>query len=316
MKRVKDTLKDALLVGYSLWAYTVFFAVLLSGAGGYALVSLLTSQKGRERRLLYVNNAVAMVWGALCGVRFSMEQQEPLSPKTAYLFTPNHGSTLDMLIGSYAFRYGMRFLVKKELKRIPFLGFMFSRIAVFVDRSDAQSRKQSREILKNLAGQGVSFCVFPEGTRNRGSEPLGRFYDGAFDAALSAGIPVVPLVFIGSRTLMPMGSFWLRPGPMKAVYLKPIPTTGLRPEDLPALRERVYRVMHNAIVALDPAFRGRALLHEQEALRPENTGIPTPPGSGAEPANPACSGYFLKGGSKNPGDKACQIFNTGVYCCK
>jgi 1-acyl-sn-glycerol-3-phosphate acyltransferase len=278
-----NLVKKVLLVGYSLWAYAVFFAVLLAGAGGYALVSLLTSQKGRERRLLWVNNGVAVLWGALCGVRFSMEQQAPLSRQQAYLFTPNHGSTLDMLIGSYAFRYGMRFLVKKELKRIPFLGFMFSRIAVFVDRSDAQSRKESRETLKLLAGRGVSFCVFPEGTRNRGSEPLGRFYDGAFDAALSAGIPVVPLVFIGSRTLMPMGSFLMRPGPMKAVYLKPIPTAGLRTEDLPALREQVYRVMHNAIVALDPAFQGRALLQEPEPLRPKNTGIPTPLGSGPLP---------------------------------
>lgn len=254
---------------YSLWAYSVFFAVLVLGAAGYALVSLFTSRKGRERRLLYVNNGVAIVWGALCGVRFSMEQQTALDPNGVYLFTPNHGSTLDMLIGSFAFRHGMRFLVKKELKSIPLLGFMFSRIAVFVDRSNPESRKSSREAIKMLAGQGVSFCVFPEGTRNRGMEPLGRFYDGAFDAALSAGIPVVPLVFIGTRTLMPMGSNMLRPGRMKAIYLAPIPTSELTAQDLPALRDRVYRAMHNAIIAFDPEFSNHPLQEEPEALRPK-----------------------------------------------
>jgi len=268
-----NLVRKTALFFYSLWAYGVFFAVLVAGAGGYALLSLFTGRKGRERRLLYVNNEVAVVWGALCGVRFSMEHQTALDPNGVYLFTPNHGSTLDMLIGSFAFRHGMRFLVKKELKRIPLLGFMFSRIAVFVDRSNPESRKSSREMIKKLAGEGVSFCVFPEGTRNRGTEPLGRFYDGAFDAALSAGIPVVPLVFIGSRTMMPMGSSLLRPGQMKAVYLTPIPTVGLGAADLPALRDRVYRAMHNAIVASDPEFTGHHLLGEPEALRPKTEEI-------------------------------------------
>ncbi len=259
---------------YSVWAYSVFFAVLMAGAAGYGLIAFFTSKKGRERRLLRVNNSIALLWGLLCGVRFSMERPPDLDPKGVYVFTPNHSSTLDMLIGSYAFRHGMRFLVKKELQKMPFLGFMFSRIGIFVDRGNPESRKASREVLRAWAQRGVSFCVFPEGTRNRTAEPLGQFYDGAFDAAISAGIPVAPIVFLGTRELMPMHGWMLRPGRLKAIYLQPVSTKGLGPESVGELRDRVYRMMHNAIILAEPGFSDHKLLAPDEPLSlPPRRGI-------------------------------------------
>ncbi len=252
--------KKGLLVLYSLWAYGVFGFILIAGALGYGLVALFTPSKGRERRLLRVNNGIAAIWGLLCGIQYEIEYPSSLKKDGVYVFTPNHSSTLDMLVGSYAFRHGMRFLVKKELKNVPFMGFMFSLIGVFVDRSDPESRKKSREVLKSWAAKGVSFCVFPEGTRNRTTEPLGRFYQGAFDAAISAGIPIAPIVFIGNRQLMPMNSRLLRPGKMKAIYLEPIPTCDLSSEDAGILRDQVFRAMYNAIVAEERQFVGRAAL--------------------------------------------------------
>lgn len=240
---------------YSIWAGLVFLLVLVLGAMGYLFLSLLSPAKGRERRLLYINQIIAVIWAGLCGMRLRLEKHPEIDSRQSYVFTPNHSSTLDVMIGSFAFRYGMRFLVKEELRRVPLLGFMFSRIGIFVQRDRAESRRQTRETLRRWAAQGVSFCLFPEGTRNRSDEPLGRFYDGAFDAAVSAQIPIAPMVFLGVRSLMPMGSRLLRPGTMTAVYLKPISTFGLTLDDVPRLREEVFDAMYRVIVERDPAFR-------------------------------------------------------------
>jgi 1-acyl-sn-glycerol-3-phosphate acyltransferase len=255
-----------LLSVYSLWAYLVFFALLPPAALAYAVLAVLGPDRGREKRMLRVNRVVAWLWGACCGIRFEMEKHPALSNEGVYVFTPNHSSTLDMLTGSFALRHGMRFLVKKELRRIPFLGFMFGLMGIFVERSDPQSRKKSRETLRSWAARGVSFCVFPEGTRNRSTHPLGRFYDGAFDAAISAGIPVAPVVFIGGRRLMPMNSRLIRPGRLRAIFLEPVSTAGLGLDAIQALREQVYRRMHNALVRFDPDFSRYALLGPEDPL--------------------------------------------------
>ncbi len=245
-------IKKWALYPYSCWVYTIFFVLAGLGALGYALLALLSPQAGRERRLLYINNGIAVIWAALCGMRLKMERPASLDPKGVYVFTPNHSSTLDMLIGSYAFRHGMRFLVKEELKSFPILGFMFSQIGVFVRREDPASRKASRETLRDWARKGISFCVFPEGTRNKNPEPLGPFRDGAFDAAISAGIPIAPIIFLGTRKLMPLDSWLVKPGTLESIYLDPVPTQGMSMEDLPALKEKVYLLMRRAMLEREP----------------------------------------------------------------
>jgi 1-acyl-sn-glycerol-3-phosphate acyltransferase len=139
-------------------------------------------------------------------------------------------------------------LVKTELRRVPLLGFMFGRMGVFVDRKDPESRMAARIRLRALAREGISLCVFPEGTRNTSGEPLGRFYDGAFATAIDAGIPVLPLVLYGGPALMPNGQYWMRPGRLWARFLPPEPTAGLGPEDVEALKARVRQRMLAAVL--------------------------------------------------------------------
>jgi 1-acyl-sn-glycerol-3-phosphate acyltransferase len=241
-------MKSFALTIYSFWAYLLFIILIIPAAFFYAFLSLSPS-KGRERRILYVNNAVAWLWSRGCFIRMSWKDHLHLQDDKAYVFVVNHSSSLDMLSLSYAARYGMRFLGKKELLRIPILGFMFSRMCVFVDRGDADSRKRALSDITIALQSGISICMFPEGTRNRGQDLLGKFYDGAFKAAIAASVPVVPLVMIGGNKVMPMGQSLLRPGTIQSIFLDPLPTADLGPEDAEELRDRVWQIMYDAIEA-------------------------------------------------------------------
>lgn len=234
---------------YTVWAMACFLLLVLPlGSLGYAFLSL-SPARGRERRMFYANNALAALWGILCGVRYRVLNGHFQHTVDAFVLTPTHTATPDMLVVSHALRRGTRFLVKRELRRVPLLGFMFARMGVFVDRKDAASRKQARASMRALAREGVSVCIFPEGTRNTSGAPLGPFYDGAFATAIDARIPILPLVLYGGPEMMPNGQWWMRPGTLTARFLAPEPTEGLRPEDVEGLKQRVRQRMLAAVLA-------------------------------------------------------------------
>lgn len=253
---------------YSIWAYLIFFFVLFIGFWGYLLVAILVRHKV-ERRLLRINNFIAWLWAMLTGMRYELELHPEVQDDRAYIFTPNHTSSLDMMIASYALRYGMRFLAKEELRRVPLMGFMFGRISVFVNRGSKDSRQAALQAMKPILHQGMSLCIFPEGTRNRTSEPLSGFHDGAFRLAIATDVPIVPLVLLGARDLLPMDSWLMRPGKMRAVYLAPVSSSGMTEEDLPALRDKVFRLMYNKVVEEEPGFQHFRPLPERTATSGE-----------------------------------------------
>ena len=239
---------------YSVWAYLVFVLLLLPASVLYTLIPLL-KPKGYERAVLYVNNGFAISWGLLTFNRFKVRIPDAVKEMPAGVLVLNHTSTLDMLAASYSLRKALRILAKKELRRVPLLGYMFSKMCVFVDRSSPESRKQSKEVLASVLAEGTSLCIFVEGTRNRTGKPLGKFYEGGFKLAIQHQVPVVPVVLLHARALMPVDQHLLRPGLLEAVYLDPVPTIGMTEEDSGRLKDDVWQLMHDCILEHDKAFR-------------------------------------------------------------
>jgi 1-acyl-sn-glycerol-3-phosphate acyltransferase len=93
--------------------------------------------------------------------------------------------------------------------------------------------------------------LFPEGTRS----PDGRlqaFKKGAFVLAIETGIPLVPVGILGSRQVMPKGSFRIRPGVITVRVGDPIDVAGLKHEDRERLLER-SRTAVSELLEPDPA---------------------------------------------------------------
>jgi len=187
---------------------------------------------------------LARIWArillAVSFIRVRVEGLEKLDPHATYVFVSNHGSFMDIPAILANVPHQFRFFAKKGLYQIPFLGTHLKRAGHLpVDRSSARaSLKSMGEGAKIVAQRRISLLLFPEGGRSaRGLRP---FKEGAAYIAIKAGVPVVPMAIVGMRDLLPMGSGYIRSGPVVLRIGDPIPTAGLKTHDRDPLNQRLY----------------------------------------------------------------------------
>lgn len=135
--------------------------------------------------------APGILW--ICGVRMKVYGLENLDHTQPYVFVANHQSYLDI---PYLFRatpMNLYFIAKKELKKIPFLGwYMMATGMIFIDRSNRAKSIASLEKSATLVHDGKSVLLFPEGTRSKGGY-LSAFKKGPFMLASKADVPIAPV---------------------------------------------------------------------------------------------------------------------------
>jgi 1-acyl-sn-glycerol-3-phosphate acyltransferase len=122
--------------------------------------------------------------------------RENIPRRGGCLIATNHVSYADPLLVGAACPRPVHFMAKAELFRVPILRAILPCINAFpVNRgaADRQAIKKSLALLEN----GEIVGVFPEGTRNRGSEML-PLHGGAAMFALKTGVPVIPAAVWGT----------------------------------------------------------------------------------------------------------------------
>lgn len=163
----------------------------------------------------------------VAGARVVVQRQAPLEPGRSYVFVSNHTSNLDVPAILCVTDHPLRFIAKKELKRIPLFGWAARRMGhVFIDRRDSHGAAKAirRRIDRGLSG--IALFFFAEGTRST-TEDLLPFKKGAAIAALETGLDCVPVAVAGARdVLRPKGFSLFRPGPVAVVFGAPVPVAG------------------------------------------------------------------------------------------
>jgi len=71
------------------------------------------------------------------------------------------------------------------------------------------------------------------------------FLSGAFYLAVKAQVEIVPLVIVGTYEILPMKRFHIRPGQIRLLTGRPIPTAGLGLHDLESLSVHVRHTMED-----------------------------------------------------------------------
>ncbi|MBL7838729.1 MAG: 1-acyl-sn-glycerol-3-phosphate acyltransferase [Cyclobacteriaceae bacterium] len=183
------------------------------------------------------------IFSMLTFIRYDLRGRENIQKKTSYIYVSNHTSFLDIPGIRLLIPGEFRPIAKKELLKIPVFGFIVKAATVVVDRSNAQSRKQSIEKLRDILKGGISILVFAEGTQNRTTEILQPFKDGAFRIAIDTQLPIIPLVVIGAGPLMPPGKMDIKPGNIKVVAGEPISVEGLTTDDVQTLKQKTFDTM-------------------------------------------------------------------------
>jgi len=226
----------------------VFFVVVVY------ISNLFFDEIRAYRIVLFYIHYWSAIWGFICGIRFKVIDRDKVPNDRPYVFICNHRSSLDAMLWGYSNNFLVKGLAKKELMKVPLIGFLFRKTCVVVDRGSKESRKESFKQLRDYFDRNVSIFFFAEGTRNKTEQPLKSFYDGAFRMAIELQEPLAPLVMCNTAHLMPTSSMLYKPGITKCVFLDPVPTTGLTLDDLPELKEKVYKTMEQAILKHDIRF--------------------------------------------------------------
>ena len=164
-----------------------------------------------------------------------------------YVVTYNHNTFLDVPLSAPFVPGGNKTIAKDTFKKIPIFAFFYQRGGVMVNRGNEKSRVKSFEAMKRVLAQGMHMCIYPEGTRNKTSDVLKPFYDGAFKLALSAEKSVMPCVLLGTKSALPIHkTLMLLPTRLQMHFLPPV---SVADKTVKEIKEEVYRKMETFLLA-------------------------------------------------------------------
>ena len=143
-------------------------------------------------------------WGFRCIVRLAgidliVRGKENIPEDTAVLYVGNHRSYFDIVLTLSIFPRVTGYVAKLEMKKWPLLNLWMKNIhCLFLDRDNI--KEGLKTIIKGAeeVKNGISLCIFPEGTRNKVNDTFLSFHDGSFKIAERGGVPVVPMVIVNS----------------------------------------------------------------------------------------------------------------------
>ena len=186
----------------------------------------------------------------------TIDAQPLLDHQRACVIVANHQSNYDLYVLGRVVPPRTVTIGKKSLKWVPFFGQLFWLAGnVLLDRGNAIRAKQAMlTTTETLKHKDTSIWVFVEGTRNLGKGLL-PFKKGAFQMAIAAGVPIIPVcasTYVNHMQLNRWNS-----GEIMIRSLPAIPTAGLTQDDLPKLLETCQKQMQECIDAMDAELTQR-----------------------------------------------------------
>ena len=205
------------LVGALAAAAVCFFAAqsgwllmlwaLLAFVGGFVTALLLVllfliavslcidRKRPFERRTPFFNFLLRWGFGCLCALARVRPHLagEALLPEGRWLLVSNHRSIFDPLVTAWLLgKRQIAFISKAQNQKIPFAAaYMHALHCLPLDRENDRAALKTILTAADLLRRGVvSFCVYPEGTRNKGEDLL-PFRNGAFKIAQKGQVPIV-----------------------------------------------------------------------------------------------------------------------------
>lgn len=183
----------------------------------------------------------------LAFMRLNVVGRENIDPSQSYVVVVNHQSAMDIIALYGWLGIDFRWVMKQEIRKIPFLGYACYRIGhVYIDRKNQEAAIKSLETAKGQIHSGTSVLFFPEGTRTD-SSALKPFKKGAFKMALDLGLPVLPITLNGADYVMPNKTLSLMPGTVEMTIHPSISTEGMTDDDIEDLMQKSFIAVNSAI---------------------------------------------------------------------
>jgi 1-acyl-sn-glycerol-3-phosphate acyltransferase len=230
-----------------VWIFSILFILICFPLT--CLVWLLVLPFDRQRRimhwvLIYQSYMIAMmmpIW------KIKIEGREKADRKATYVIISNHQSILDILLIN-CLRYRFCWISKIENMKRPVLGWYLSMAKyITVDRGNNESKEEMLEQAYNCLRDGTSIMMFPEGTRSVNGK-IGFFKRGAFQLAISAKKPILPVLVDGTGNVLPKHGLIFKAGyKIRIKVLDPVLPEAFNTDDCDALALKFSTFMTRAL---------------------------------------------------------------------
>jgi 1-acyl-sn-glycerol-3-phosphate acyltransferase len=200
--------------------YGIYFAIvfLIWIIPSCTIVSFIKDQRTAGQ----FTSAALKVLFTLIGCPVRVVGKEYVDTPGAKIYAANHTSYFDVLPLMLGLGVPYHFVAKLEVRHMPFIGTFLKQMGhVWFDRTDGDARLRQSEQIHQLLQQGESVFIFPEGTFTK-EDGVRPFQLGAFKAAVSAGVPVIPVSLAGTRKFLRDGTYLPRPTSVTITLSPPI----------------------------------------------------------------------------------------------
>jgi 1-acyl-sn-glycerol-3-phosphate acyltransferase len=202
-------------ITYGVYTWLTFVGLAIP----VGLLALIVPQRYQAWRL---NHRAAKGLIRAWRVPFSITSEPGTDLSAPHVIVANHCSYLDSVFVAALLPTPHLFVAKAELSRIPAVRAWLRKLGtLFIDRFAPAQSVAEVDRLKGELARGNPIIMFPEGTFTRiiGLRP---FHLGAFQVAVAAGAPVVPLTLRGTRSMLRPGQWLPRHVSVSAVIGSPL----------------------------------------------------------------------------------------------
>lgn len=135
----------------------------------------------------------------LAGAKVKYIGEENVPSDSAVLYVANHRSFFDIVLTYPRVPRPTGYVAKKEIEKVPLLNvWMRDLHCLFLDRNDMKAGAKMILTAVDMIKNGISVCIFPEGTRSKTEGEFLPFHEGSFKIASKSGCPIVPMTIVGS----------------------------------------------------------------------------------------------------------------------
>ena len=200
---------------------------LILGIPAYLVLCLL----GKVEKWKYKTDLIALrivQWAFKCmlfiaGTKTIVIGEEHVPKDQPVLYIPNHRSYFDILL-LYSRVPGLTgFVSKDSMKKFYLLRDWMKKLhCLFLNRENP--REGLKTILQGIENinNGISMCIFPEGTRNKMDGEMLPFKEGSMKMAEKTGCLVIPVALSNTAEIFENHMPWIHPCKVVIEYGAPI----------------------------------------------------------------------------------------------
>ncbi|MDG5800015.1 lysophospholipid acyltransferase family protein [Marinilabiliaceae bacterium ANBcel2] len=197
---------------YQPYKWLVFIPLMVVNSIVFAVLAALCAIFVSSR----CGNSVGALWARvtcwITPVKVGVKGVENIKKSKSYVIVANHQTGFDIFMLYAYLPIDFRWLMKKELRNIPFIGFASEKVGhIFIDKRSALTAINSLNHAKDKLVNGTSVFIFPEGSRTWDYR-MKSFKKGAFRLALDLELDILPVTIVDSYKIKRRGSFNIVPG--------------------------------------------------------------------------------------------------------